>query len=630
MYVYDIETFPNVFTCTIKRPSDGARWVFEISNRINQGVQLFSLLTAIRDSKGRMVGYNNIAFDYPVIHLLIERGGHISAYELYTKAFSIINSNDRFSHMVWESDNYVAQIDLFKIHHFDNMARSTSLKMLEFNMRSNNIQDLPFEPNTELTDEQIPTLLTYNEHDVDETIKFLEHSLPMIEFRDGLTAKHGINFVNHNDGKIGSAYFIMELERLGVECYHRPHGRKEPRQTHRPQIALNDVILPWINFNNPEFQRVLDWLRAQTITETNGVFKNLNCIIDGFQYDFGTGGIHGSIASQIVSSDDTHQIIDLDVASYYPNLAITNKFYPEHLGEAFCDIYLDIYNQRRGFKKGTMENASLKYALNVPYGQSNSIYSPFYDPAYTMAITINGQLLLCLLAEYLATIAGLTMIQINTDGLTVKCPRDQIDTLMFIAQTWEQVTGLVLERADYSRMMIRDVNGYIGEYESGKLKNKGPYVHKTRLSEGDKWHPDYCMDWNQNHSSPIVAIAAEAALVRGVPVEQTIMNHTDKMDFMLRTKVPRSSRLMWGDQQVQNITRYYVSFNGAALVKVMPPTPAQLKKNPDAPDRRIGINVGWTVEPCNNLTERDDTEALNYDFYIAEARKIVEPLINGV
>lgn len=653
LYVYDIEVYPNVFTVTIIRPSDVAIWRFRICPMVNQGVEFFTFLTQVRESDGRMVGFNNIGYDYPVIHRLIQQGGHVYAADIYEKSSEIINSDDRFGHIIWSDDRYVEQVDLFKIHHFDNVAKSTSLKMLEFNMRADSIQDLPFEPGRVLTAEEIEVLIQYNDHDVHNTVDFLAETIPMLEFRDELSAKYERDFTNHNDTKIGEDYFIMELERQGVECYHRPNGRREPRQTVRPSIDLNSVIFPWVQFQHPEFQRVLNWLRSQTIVETKGVFKDLSCVVNGFQYDFGTGGIHGSVDSQIVSSDEQYVVIDLDVASYYPNLAIANNLYPEHLGRQFCDIYLDVYNQRRNHAKGTPENAMLKLALNGVYGKSNSDFSCFYDPAYTMAITINGQLLLCLLAEYLSNIPDLTMVQINTDGLTVRCPREHQDTVMFIAQTWEELTGLTLERVDYNRMFIRDVNNYIGEYLDGKLKRKSAYCYG----------PD--LDWHQNHSSQIIAMAAEAALVHGENVEQFIRNHPDTMDFMLRTKVPRNSRLEWGDTVVQNITRYYVSNNGQSLTKVMPPTPAQIRKYQEKhmvllwvegqphtyvehdskdyhrlirkgyqtdnvkqvipPDRRIGINAGWSVTCCNNLRQHV-VQDINYDYYIGEARKLVDKL----
>ena len=157
-----------------------------------------------------------------------------------------------------------------------------------------------------------------------------------------------------------------------------------------------------------------------------------------------------------------------------------------------------------------------------------------------------------------------------------------------------------------------------------KIKRKGAYGHGDDLA------------WHQNHSSQIVAIAAEAALIHGTPVEDTIRNHAgDIHDFMLRTKVPRSSRLMLERpgapaEQLQNITRYYMSqsVGSGSLVKVMPPTPQQLEKNPEAPERRIGVNVGCTVIPCNDLPRGDAWMAgIDYDWYIAEARKLVDPLM---
>ena len=63
---------------------------------------------------------------------------------LYEKAMSIIKSDDRFAGIIYPSDRHVPQVDLYKIHHFDNKARTTSLKALEFNMRMDNISDLPF------------------------------------------------------------------------------------------------------------------------------------------------------------------------------------------------------------------------------------------------------------------------------------------------------------------------------------------------------------------------------------------------------------------------------------------------------------------------------------------------------
>jgi len=638
---YDIETYPNVFTFYAVHADTGREWVFEASPWRHDIPEMLDYLNTMRQQGCRMVGFNNVGFDYPVVHF-IHQARNVSAWEIYQKAMGIIRAPDnaRFAHMVWESDRVVEQIDLFKIHHFDNKARSTSLKVLEFNMRSDNVEDLPFDVGIELTREQANVLKRYNRHDVLETLKFYRHSLDQIRFREELTVKYNRNFMNHNDTKIGKDYFIMRLEEQNPGCcYQYIDGKRHMVQTKRDSIRLADVIIPYIGFRDPEFQRILDWFKSQTITETKGVFKDVHCTVRGFQFDFGTGGIHGSIESQIVASDDEHVIIDLDVASYYPNLAIANGFYPEHLGQAFCTIYEDVYQQRKSYAKGTAENAMFKLALNGVYGDSNNQYSPFYDPQYTMSITINGQLLLCMLAEALMQVDAVQMIQINTDGLTIRCPRQLTGWVEQVQHWWEQMTGLQLEAAEYSRMFIRDVNNYVAEYTDGKLKRKGAY--------------EYELGWHQNHSALIVPKAAEAALVHEVSIREFISSHDDPMDFMLRTKVPRSSMLEWGGERVANIVRYYISTEGKTLEKVMPPAGPEgaYKKKNGVPDhyyhqvlaevgdawderihtknkskyeeRRMSINTGWLVTLCNDLRGFLDMDDLNIDWYVKEAEKLV-------
>jgi hypothetical protein len=266
---------------------------------------------------------------------------------------------------------------------------------------------------------------------------------------------------------------------------------------------------------------------------------------------------------------------------------------------------------RVSYPKGSPENAMLKLALNGMYGDSNNQFSPFFDPQYTMTITINGQLLLCMLAEKLMEISGVKLVQINTDGVTVKVPRSKIAEIEAANKKWMELTKLDLERADYKRMFIRDVNNYIGEYTNGKLKRKGAY--------------EYEIGWHQNHSALVVQKVVEEHLVKGTSVPDLINYHMimgQVHDFMLRTKVPRTSRLMWGDTKIQNTTRYYMSKTGRQLTKIMPP----LAKNPGK-ERPIKIHDGWKVTHMNTMREVSDIDPR---WYIEEAEKLVAPLYDGM
>ena len=612
--VWDCETYQNVFTISAHHAHLPLEWSFEISDWRNDSSAIIQWVHWLKSIGARMVGFNSIGFDYPILHALC-RMGQANARTLYDKAQAIIESQDdnRWMHMVKPTERLVDQIDLFLIHHFDNRARSTSLKVLEFNMRADNISDLPFPVGTALTQEQLPVLRAYNRHDVLQTIQFYHHSTESIRFREELTARYQRDFMNHNDTKIGKDYFVMELEAAGVQCYdYGPQGR-QPRQTRRPSIALKDAILPWIAFKEPEFQRVLEWLKEQTITETKGVFKDVVARVKEFTFVFGLGGIHGSVENEILESDDDSVIVDLDVTSYYPTLAIANGFYPQHLGQSFVDIYSHLFEQRKSYPKGSPENAMLKLALNGVYGDSNNGFSVFYDPLFTMRITLNGQLLLCKLVEYILQVPEVRLIQCNTDGITVRIPRKSSYALQEACDKWQFLTRLNLEQVNYKRMCIRDVNNYLGQYENGKVKRKGAY--------------EYEMEWHQDHSALVVPKVAEKVLLEGAPIRETVENWPDLYDFMLRVKVPRSSSLVIeyrenGTEQqypLQNTTRYLITKTGGHLFKQMPPL-----KGKDL-WRQIGVEAGWKVTPCNDVSEARGAQ-IDFDYYVQE----VEKLVNGL
>lgn len=667
-YVYDLETYPNVFTMYIGDVETRQCWGFEISFRKDQREALFNFLRGVVKEEGRLVGFNNLGFDEPVLQYIL-KNQDITPRQIYNYAKKVIESEDKFQFLIRPKDRLIPQMDLYKIHHFDNNARATSLKMLEFVMRSDNIEDLPYAPGSSLTTEQVDNLMSYNKHDMYQTYLFYKKSEDHIALRQHLTEKYSKDFTNHNATKIGKDYFIMRLEENSPGCCYK-NGKV--RQTKRNKIKLGDCILPYIQFNRPEFQAVKDWLSQQVISETKGVFNeipehelgdlaqycdmrvkkkklsnptvkvmrelrernpkcwfeetelksgkfstyvkwnvadNLNTIVDGFQYDFGTGGIHGSIESTIVDSDDEYVIVDKDVTSYYPMLAIVNRVYPEHLGEMFCDIYQDVFEQRKSYVKKTAENEMMKLALNGVYGDSNNKYSPFYDPKYTMTITVSGQLSLCMLAEKLLTVNSLSMVQVNTDGLTYRVHRDEKALADALCGEWMNETGLQLEEAIYQRMAIRDVNSYLALDTEGKVKEKGAYQYTD-------------LEWHKNHSAMIIPFAATRALLYNENIEDVVMGHEDIYDFMYRTKVPRTSRLLGvdseGEHVLQNITRYYISTEGMELVKVMPPLPDKEE------ERRIGINIGEKVRVCNDI--KDFNGNINYEHYIKEAEKLVLPL----
>ena len=659
---WDIETYPNIFTASFIHAATGMKLVFEISDRKNEQPQLIEFVFNLGRSKARGIGFNNLAFDYPVLHYVVNAPG-CTLEQIYAKAQSQIKPEGQWPEIVWNRDQIFEQIDLYKINHFDNKARRTSLKSVEIGMRSEQVMDLPYEVGATLDDQQKDHLIVYNrDFDVHHTLRFYVRCLDKIHFREELTKQYGRNFMNHADTKIGKDIFVHELEKAGVDC---------SGVTIRERIALTDVIPPYVKLETTEFTDIMNRMKSVVLTKkqqdelltTKGVFSDMVATVDGIEYTFGLGGIHSGIPNCIYKSGDGFVMSARDVTSLYPNLSIKNRFYPEHLGETFCDVYENLFNRRRDAKRAgdKVVDATLKLALNGTFGNMGSRFSPFCDHKCLLSITVTGQLSMAMLVEQLRKVPQMTIVQTNTDGLILHHPAQYLEHVDNVCQWWMDVTQLNLECEDIASVYQRDVNNYIQVGTDGKIKRKGAY--------------EYNYQWHQDPSSMIVARAAQAALVHGQDIRTFITQHRDPFDFMLRAKVPRAARLVmrwpeWGaEQELQNTTRVFISRNGGSLVKLMPPTgePGTWKRKNGIKDevfyavmreitgkpgdfdsagtpwderihtksrskhdavRETGMYVGWRVTECADANDFD-WGSLNYDWYIQEAEKLVLPLLTA-
>jgi len=418
-YVFDLETYPNCFLFTGKFDGSTSIDVFEISDRRNDREKILSTLKSLQSNNILMIGYNNIGFDYPIVHEFLISPFIFDAVKAHRLATDIISRQDYgFTHIPYK-DRLIGQIDLAKINHFDNKARRTSLKSLQFTMRSESVEDLPF-PIGHLTYNQMDTLIQYNIHDVTETEKFLNKCRHLIEMRQDLISNSVLSgdVLNYSDVKIGEQYLISRIGRN--KCYTKDG---KPIQTLRDEIKFSTIILPKIEYMTEQFESVLSWFKSQTLWVKGEERPSLQAELAGLQFHFGVGGVHASVESKVYRQTDNHRIIDLDVSGMYVAVAIANGFYPEHLGQTFVEAYKSLQSDRKKHPKGSTMNKILKLAGNGAYGKSNDPYSSFYDPKYTYSVTVNGQLQLLQMVEMLSLIPRLELIQANTDGVTVYLPK---------------------------------------------------------------------------------------------------------------------------------------------------------------------------------------------------------------
>lgn len=624
IWIYDIETLSDCFTYTAKNRDTKEIVQFVICELRNE---YYELLLHLKDCKG-LIGFNNVGFDYPVIHRMIQQqsylipqDGKFIAEWVYSNAQNIIQSE--YS-SVREDEVIIPQLDLFLIWHYNNKARMTSLKKLQIAMNSYNVMDMPIHHTESIkTQEQLDLILEYNLHDVEKTFDFYELTIDKIELRRGLLTQYGLKCLNYSDSKIG--------EELMLKLYCEETGKDESKikkkRTHRKIFKFVECIPNYIEYQTPEFNDLLHYLIGIEVDTLKESFK-YSFEFRGFTFDLGTGGIHGCIKQGVYAEDEEYCIVDADVASLYPSLAITLGLYPEHLGVDFPRIYEEniVLPRLKAKNEGNMVMANgYKLSANSVYGKSNSEFSWLYDPLYTIKTTLAGQLALCMLSEMLMTqIEDLTMLQINTDGLTVRMKKTDKRKYWEICKEWESITGLKLEYISYSKMVIRDVNNYIAvASKDGKVKRKGTFKLNSEMRKDGEYHKSF--------SQGVVPIALSEFYLKGTPVEETISNCKDVFEF---TKMANSVGQWWTETEdsegniikQQKNNRYIVTNNGV-----------KFRKCTYKPDKETGepklTSTEYEADKLVTLLNKYEGQTveeldINYQYYIDECYKIIH-LIDG-
>jgi hypothetical protein len=429
--VTDIEQFKNFHSVVFYNVITKETFDYVVHESRNEFPEYVKFLESCTKATG-FIGFNIIGYDYPLFHYILTNKkrllsldvAHLVA-DLFSKSKQVINDErSAIPHWKWK----IKILDLFRIHHFHNKARRTSLKALQVAMRWSKVQDLPFHYTHWVQASEIDAIQEYCRNDVMSTYQFYLESKDKIKFRKRMKKEYKMDCANYDDVKIGEELLIIEnAKALNMSI----RDFKELR-THRDFIPLNDIILPYVKFKSKSFNSALNYFRKSIIDvqEIKGSLK-YSVIYGGVKYDYGLGGIHGTCGNGVYKTDNEGELILVDVSSYYPNLAIQNGFHPEHLSSSFCDVGRNMYNKRmKARDEGDKEVVdAIKLALNgAMFGKSNDEFSPIYDPKFMLSITVNGQLLLTMLAEQISD-AGIKIIQINTDGILVKCTKEQKEIL---------------------------------------------------------------------------------------------------------------------------------------------------------------------------------------------------------
>ena len=631
--VYDLESLSNLFTYTGYRSKTNTWYQYVICQWHNDAKLLYQHLT---EEKFIQCGFNNLAYDFPLLWHFIRHWkgeyeyhtGQEIAQALYAKSQYLIE--ELFTEV---KKPLIPQIDLYKIWHYNNKARTQNLKGLEIQMRMENVEEMPIHHAHWCQEGDEIQVLEYNKNDVDATYRFLlvtlgktEYSLykgkNKLQLRNDLNKKFHVNVTNMGDVPMGEELMLQLYCR---ETGQNPYFLKKSGGTPRTLICLKDCIPFWCSLKTKEFNRFLEELKNTCVTGEKGEFQ-FSVIFHEFKFDFGLGGSHGCIRPGVYDSDDYWIVLDLDVSSLYPSVAKSLKLYPEHLGIQFMNQYsrfIDVRIAEKHKPKTERDNVLIegyKLVLNGAYGKSNEEKSFLYDPLYTFKTTIAGQLFISMWSERMVeAVPELKFIQVNTDGITIRIPRNKLELIREVNNQLTKETTLVIEEAFYSKMCVRDVNNYIAVYEDSTKKNE--HIKLKGDFEVDK-------EYHKDPSMRIVPLAVKNYFVYGIPVENTIKEDRDIFNFCMQLKTNSSSKpffrhLIDGnlvDEQLGRMTRYIMAKKGKN-------SGILIKRFEDG--RITGVNVGYSATLFNKAYHLDnwDDYNLDYQFYITEANKLKNPLI---
>ena len=624
-WVMDYETIVNCFVAVFSAYDSEEQHVFVVNRDKNDMPAFLEFLKQNQASKDWHFGYNNLSFDAQITEYIMQNAGYFtgrSAEEITTTIYQyaqhVIGKTDRKEFLDYpEYKLSIPCVDIFKLNHWDSNAKRTSLKWVQFSMDWNNVEEMPhhhYEPVRD--DDTLQKVVSYCINDVASTkqIFLLKNAkgeqimASQINLRAELSATYNLTLYSASEPRISKEMF---LHFLGEKLNRDKRDIKNMR-TERSHVTVRDIILPYVCFSTPEFTSVHNWFKSLVVdtaildeTEESQKSKGPKhrVIFKEVPTDYGLGGLHGCAASGIYTAAKGKKILSADVTSFYPNLAIKNRWAPAHIPkDDFCELYEWFFEERKKYPKSSPLNYLFKIILNSTYGLSKNKYSFLYDPEFTFRITINGQLLLTMLYEMIATrIPGAQPLMQNTDGLEFLIDEQYEELFYQICKEWEAMTQLQLETVEYKKMIIGDVNNYIAIDTSGKTKCKGRFEFEE-------------LPLHKNKSMLIIPKAWYAYFVHGIDPAEFLQANRNIYDYCAGAKLRGDWYFMkhsientsFIKEKLQKLVRYYISNQGCKIIKC----------NPDG--REIQLESGRSLQTIFNRHENKPWSEYNVNeqFYL--------------
>ena len=580
--ILDVECYVDYFLISFMCDETGRFREFEMFEGKELDKQ--SVIKIMRNNL--TISFNGLGYDLAMITAALK--GYTNK-QLKLLSDKIITSG-KPSWLVCKEQNLFVPRDWDHIDLINVAPGAASLKIYGGRLHSKKLQDLPIEPNANITPKQREELSLYCRNDLYTTQDLFKDLEKQIKLRVDLTEKYGIDLRSKSDAQIAEAIIKDYLTEKGVRVAKRSD----------PVKPFSYRVPDWVVFNTDTFNSVLDSVKACqfSVNDKGSVIlpKELNKAIDfyGAKYKFGIGGLHSQEKKQVVVCGEDQMFGEYDLTSMYPTIIIEQQLYPKHLTRKFLDTYTKIKEERVKAKLegNTVVDKAYKILLNGSYGKFGSKYSYLYSPELLIQTTITGQLSLLMIIERLE-LAGVNVVSANTDGVNVVFKKSELNEVENIIFQWELETGYNFEWTAYDSVFSRDVNSYVALKSEGGIKGKGAYAEPNLM---------------KNPTNEICIQAVKEYLADGVSIEGTVKNCDDITKFISVRSVTGGA--VWRDQYLGKAVRFYYSLDGDQI---------SYKKNGNKVPKSDGS------KPLMDLPD-SIPEDLNYQWYIDEATSLLNDL----
>ena len=599
MVFLDCEVFPNYFLVTILRGEEGDEEVeifdcYSEDNRLFFGGELEQIMR-----ENTTCGFNSIAYDLKIIHLILSGA---TCKEVYEESKLIIGGKKSCSTMTG-----ITHCDLFHVL----PGVGVSLKLYGARIHSVSIQDMPQGPHELVDKKDVKRIKEYCLNDVKITQQLFELVKDRVLLREELGRKHSKDLLSKSDAQISE--LIMRSELLKVMAPKDLFIKGDILGPHyeNPRNCFTYSRPIPITFVDKELKRLYKIIcnakfhvNKKGLVEVPPEIENLKVKIGNKLFKIRLGGLHSQEKTMVLKSDADNQIIASDVVSYYPHIILNCKLFPFWLHKFFGKIYESLVKERVLAKSQSNHvlSSTLKIVINGAYGKFGSPYSVMYCPYMMIHVTLTGQLLMLSLIEDLY-LKGIQVSSCNTDGIVSVVKKSLLSTYEDVCRTWELYYDLTLTDSKIHELYYRDINNYLGIGGDGHkngLSFSGEILKKGIFNLGSL---------TKNPRGEICLKAIRELIVNQVPIRKTILGSGDIKDFLFVRKVTGGA--IQERRPLGKVARWYYSLKGSNIHYV--------KNN----------NVVPETDKCTavvSIKEYFGNYDINYDKYISYTEEILKDI----